>query len=250
MSQGTNAIAPNTTARIAGGFYVLTTITGMLALTLGGSLFVSKDPAATAAQVLAHGDLAWIAPAINLVATACYIVVTALVYQLLKPVHRSVALTAVLFSVAGCAIGAASEVFDLAPALLLGDGGQASAFTPEQLHELAYTFFRMNGATYRIAMVFFGFYCLLTGWLAWRSTFLPRIVGALMAIAGLGWLTFLSPPLHLALAGYTNVTGLLGEGVFALWLLIFGVNTKHWLAISARNGIAARPLAEPVRATP
>lgn len=228
-------ISPNTTARAAGFFYLLTTITGMLAATLGGKLFVSKDPAATAANVLAHADWAWIGPAVNLVATACYLVVTALVYELLKPVNRSLARIAVLFSLVGCAVGAASEVFDLAPSLLLAGGATGGAFSPEQLQTLAYTFFRLNGTAYNIAMVFFGFYCVLTGWLAFRSTFLPRTVGILMLIAGLGWLTFLSPPLHRMLSDYTNITGLLGEGIFALWLLVFGVNANNWLAASARR---------------
>jgi hypothetical protein len=238
-------ISPNATARAAGLFYSLTTITGMLAVTIGGKLFVSKDPAATAANVLAHADWAWIGPAVNLVATACYLVVTALVYELLKPVNRSLARLAILFSLVGCATGAASESFDLAPSLLLAGGATGSAFSPGQLQALAYTFFRMNGTAYDIAMVFFGFYCILTGWLAFRSTFLPRVVGILMVIAGLGWLTFLSPPLHRALSGYTDITGLLGEGVFALWLLVFGVDKVKWHAASARTRDAGRvPLTE------
>jgi hypothetical protein len=235
MTQHDATPSPRALARAAGFFYVLTTVTGMLAVTLGGKLFVSKDPAATAANVLAHADWAWIGPAVNLVATACYLAVTALAYELLKPVNRRLARLAVLFSLVGCAIGAASEVFDLAPSLLLSGNAVGGAFSPEQLQALAYTLFRMNGTAYDIAMVFFGFYCILTGWLAFRSTFLPRAVGILMLIAGLGWLTFLSPPLHHALSDYTNITGLLGEGIFALWLLVFGVNANNWLAASARR---------------
>lgn len=53
--------------------------------------------------------------------------------------------------------------------------------------------------------------------------------------SGLGWPTFLSPPPHHTLSGYTNVTGLLGEGVFALWLLVFGVNADNWQAALARR---------------
>jgi len=223
-------VSPSANARVAGLFYVLTTLAGMLSVTLGGELFVSGDPAATVASVLVHDTLVWAAPAANLIATACYIVVTALLYELFKPVNRSVALIAALFSLVGCAIGAGSEVFDLAPSLVLGGGATHTLFNAEQAQSLAYAFFRMNGVAYNIAMVFFGFYCVLVGWLAYRSGFLPRVVAALMALAGLGWLTFLSPPLHHALSAYTNITGLLGEGVFALWLLVMGVNTTKWRA--------------------
>ncbi|MDQ2971791.1 MAG: DUF4386 domain-containing protein [Rhodanobacteraceae bacterium] len=224
--------SPRFTARLAGFFYVLTTLTGMFALVLGGKLFVSGDPAATAANVLAHASLAWISPAANLIATACYVVVTALLYVLFKPVNRNLSLIAAFLSLVGCAAGAGSEAFDLAPAIVLGNAQHLGAFTTEQWQTLAYTFFKLNALTYNIAMVFFGLYCVLIGWLAFRSGFLPRIVGVLMAIAGLGWLTMLSPPLNHVLSDYTSITGLVGEGVFALWLLVFGVTAEKWKSVS------------------
>jgi hypothetical protein len=230
VSNPISELSPNAKARIAGFFYVLTTLAGMLSVTLGGKLFVSGDPAATATNVLAHEVLVWTAPAANLIATACYIVVTALLYELFKPVNRSVSLIAAFFSLIGCVIGACSEVFDLSPALVLGGGANHALFNAEQAQALAYTLFRINGVGYDIGMVFFGFYCVLIGWLAYRSRLLPRAVAALMALAGLGWLTFLSPPLHHVLADYTNITGLFGEGVFALWLLVMGLNATKWRA--------------------
>jgi hypothetical protein len=60
-------------------------------------------------------------------------------------------------------------------------------------------------------VVFDGFYCLLIGYLIFRSTFLPRILGALMAIAGLGWLTYLSPPLAKSLSPSNLALGILGK---------------------------------------
>jgi hypothetical protein len=73
-------------------------------------------------------------------------------------------------------------------------------------------------------LVFFGFYCLLIGYLIFRSTFLPRILGVLMAFGGLGWLTFLSPPLASHLSPCIFAPGILGEGSLTLWLLVIGVN--------------------------
>ena len=77
-------------------------------------------------------------------------------------------------------------------------------------------------------LVFFGFYCLLIGYLIFRSTFLPQTLGVLMAFAGLGWLTFLSSPLANYLSPYNMVPGLLGEGSLTLWLLVVGVNEQKW----------------------
>jgi hypothetical protein len=78
-----------------------------------------------------------------------------------------------------------------------------------------------------IPVVFDGFYCLLIGYLIFRSTFLSRILGALMAIAGLGWLTYLSP-LAKSLSPYNLALGILGQESLMLWLLVMGVNEQRW----------------------
>src|SRR5260370_842687 len=79
-----------------------------------------------------------------------------------------------------------------------------------------------------IGLVFFGFYCLLIGYLIVRSTFLPRVLGVLMAFAGLGWMTYLSPPLAHHLSPYNLASGILGQESVMLWLLVFGVNEQRW----------------------
>jgi hypothetical protein len=129
-------------------------------------------------------------PAAIFIATWCYVAVTLLFYYMFKPVNKSLSLLAALFSLVGCAIGALSP--------------------------------RIN------PLVFFGFYCLLIGYLIFKSTFLPRALGVLMAFGGLGWLTFLSPPLAHYLYPYNLAPGLLGEGSLTLWLLAIGVNVERW----------------------
>ena len=79
-----------------------------------------------------------------------------------------------------------------------------------------------------IGLGFHGFYWILIGYLIFRSTFLPRILGALMALAGLGWLTFLSPPLANYLSPYNLASALLVEALVMLWLLVMGVNDQRW----------------------
>jgi hypothetical protein len=89
-------------------------------------------------------------------------------------------------------------------------------------------FLKLGAQAVNICLVFFGFYCLLIGYLILRSTFLPRILGVLMAFAGLGWLTFLSPPLANYLSPYILVLGFLAEVSLMLWLLVMGVNVQRW----------------------
>jgi hypothetical protein len=123
-------------------------------------------------------------------ASCSYVAVTLLFYDIFKPVSRSLSLLAAFVSLVGCAIG---------------------AFRPP-----------IN------PLVFFGFYCLLIGYLIFKSTFLPRILGALIAFGGLGWLTFLSPSLGHYLYPYNLAPGLFGEGSLTLWLLVIGVNVQRW----------------------
>jgi hypothetical protein len=133
--------------------------------------------------------------AVNLIAYAFYIAVTLLFYYLFKPVNRNLSLLAAFFSLLGCANDVLS-FFSVAP--------------------------------YKISsLVFFGPYCLLIGYLIFRSTFLPRILGVLMAFAGLGWLIFLSP-LTNHLSTYLKVLGFLAEASLMLWLIVKGVNVQRW----------------------
>jgi hypothetical protein len=165
--------SPVARARIAGVFYLLVFVTGSLAL------------------VLVNGRLI-----VNLVATACYVVVVLLFWGLFEPVSRKISRLAAFVGLVGCAFSALTS-FRAAP---LG------------INPLA----------------IFGVYCLLIGYLIFLSTFLPRILGVLMALAGLGWLTFASPSLGRSLAPLNMLPGVLGEGALTVWLLVKGVNAERW----------------------
>ncbi|HXH39214.1 MAG TPA: DUF4386 domain-containing protein [Thermoanaerobaculia bacterium] len=178
MTKRTAEASPRLTARIAAVFYLLTFVTGGYA-----AVYTSRG-------LVAYANAA------NLIASACYIVVTLLFYVLFMAVNRNLSLLAAVVSLMGCLIGPLG-FFRLAP-------------------------FPIN------PLVFFGIYCLLIGYLIFRSTFLPRFLGALMALGGLGWLTFLWPTLAKALSPYIMLPGVLGEGSLTLWLLLAGVNVPRW----------------------
>lgn len=221
-------MSPKLTARIAGVFYLLEMLTGAFAIMyVGGRLFVSGDSTATATNILAHQSLVELGFAANLVQFACYITVTGFLYFLLKPVNRNISLLAAFFSLVGCTIGAMSCLFEIAPISILGGSQYLNVFKMEQLQTLALMFIKLYAQCFNISFVFFGFYCLLIGYLIFRSTFLPRILGVGMAIAGLGWLTFLLPMLSHALSPYILCSGL-GELLLVLWLIAVGVNTERW----------------------
>jgi hypothetical protein len=215
-------------ARITGVVYLLYFLTAILGEFFLRGLVVDGDAAATATNILAHESLFRMGLATGLIATAFYIAVTARFYDLFKPVNRSLSLLAAFFSLVGCAILAFASLFQLAPLVVLGGSQYLSVFRVEQLRALALMFLELNTQAGNICVVFFGVYCLLIGYLIFRSAFLPRILGVLMALAGLGWLTFLSPPLANYLSPYILILGFLAELSLMLWLLVMGVNVQQW----------------------
>jgi len=220
--------SPRPRARITGAVYLLYFLTAILGEFFLKGIVVDGDAAATATNILAHPSLFRLGLATGLTATACYIAVTALFYGLFKPVNRSLSLLAAFFSLVGCAILAFASLFQLAPLVVLGGSPYLSVFKVEQLRALALMFLELNTQANNICVVFFGFYCLLIGYLIFRSAFLPRILGVLMAFAGLGWLTFLYPPLANHLSPYNLVLGFLAELLLMLWLLVKGVDVQRW----------------------
>jgi Domain of unknown function (DUF4386) len=192
-------------------------------------LVLAGDAAATAANILGHEPLFWLGFASSLIGVAFHIAWAALMYELLKPVNRSLSLLAVFVILVGCAIQALTSFLYLTPLLILKGGSSLSAFTPEQLQALALMFLKLNAYAFNIDLVFFGLWCVLTGYLIFRSTFLPRILGVLLTISGLGFLTYLYPPLAYRLFfPYIAIASALGEIPLELWLIVMGVNARRW----------------------
>lgn len=219
--------SPRLKARIAGAVYLLEMLTGGFALFVAIKLFVSSDATATASNILAHESLFRLGAAANFLQFACYTAVTGLFYSLFKPVNRGISLLAAFFSLVGCALGAVSCIFEFVPVILLGGAQYLSVFNVEQLQALALLSVKLYGLFFNGSFVFFGFYCLLIGYLIFSSRFLPRLLGVGMMITGLGWLTFLWPPLTAYLSPYILVVGI-GEVSLTLWLLVAGVNVERW----------------------
>ncbi len=222
--------SPRFKARMAGVFQLLEAITaaspGVFIL---GRLVVDGNAAATAANILGHERLFWLGFASLLIGVTCHITWALLMYELLKPVNRSLSSLATFVILVGCAIQALTSLFYLAPLLILQGGSSLSAFTAEQLQALALMFVKLNNYANDIDLVFFGLWCILTGYLIFRSTFLPRVLGVLLAISGLGWVIYLYPPLayHLFMP-YIAAASALGEIPLEFWLIVMGVNAQRW----------------------
>lgn len=162
---------------------------------MAGFLFLLLVLTSAITEFFARGRLSSAADlAAGIIEVSCMIAVTLLFYDIFKPVNKRLTLLAAIFNFV--------------------------ALTLELLR------FLPHGVN--IGLGFHGFYWILIGYLIFRSTFLPRILGALTAIAGLCWLTYLSPPLTNYLSPYILASVLLVEGLAFLWLLVMGVNAQRW----------------------
>jgi len=229
MSTRTIETSPQVYARVAGLLYLTVIIAGIIAqMAISGKLVVAGDAAATATNILAHKELFQLGFTVYLIEMVCQIAQTALFYILLKPVSRNVALLALVFSLIGCTIKTLSRLFYIAPLLVLGNIPYLSVFNVEQLQALALLLLNVNDQAAGMALAFFGFSTFLNGYLVFRSNFLPRFLGVLSVIGGLGWLTFLYPPLGLRLYPYIVLIAIIGSISQILWLLIKGVDVEQW----------------------
>jgi hypothetical protein len=234
--------SPRFLARMAGLVAWITTSAGFAAIVIG-NLAVYADAAATAHNILAN-ELLYRLAIVGDVISALYIVYTLLLYYLFRPVNRSLALLAALFSLVGIAVGMLIPFFDVAALLALKDAQSLSALTQEQLQAIALLFLQLRAQADALSLVLFGTYNILTGYLIVRSTFLPRILGVLLAIAGVGYLinTFaniLAPDFAAHLVPYILLPGG-AELLLALWLLLFGVNAQRWAEQARAAAVSIR----------
>lgn len=226
--------SPRARARLTGAVYLLyflvSILSALAAPSISGLGGISSDAATIAHYIQTNVASVRLAIALGLISTGFYAALMVLFYQLFKPVSRTLALLAMAFGLVGCAITAMGSLFQAAPLVLLGGDAYLRVFDPGQMHALSLVFLNLGGQVGTIALFFFGLFQLALGYLIFRSTFLPRVIGVLIALAGVGWLLFLAPPVATALMTVLEVLGFVAEASLMLWLLVRGVDSPRWYA--------------------
>ena len=232
-----------TQARIAGALYLLCIAAGFFAeLSVRAKLIVWHDPAATASRIMASPMLFRMGFFADLAAMALGVVIAVILYNLLKPVSRSLALLDLVMAVLSNIISICGAVFLFAPLKILGAGDLFAAFAPAQLQALALGSLQIYELSYSLNLIFFGLDCLIAGYLMFRSGYFPKVLGVLLPIAGLCYITnsivnFMPAGFGEGLFPWVLMPSLLAETSLALWLLIVGVNAAKWSAYG-RPGVA------------
>ena len=221
--------SPRFLARMAGVLFLLTILAGIFAQAfVSERLIVFNDAALTANNILSHKGLLQAGYAVYLFEMACQIAMAAFFYLLLRPVSNSIALAATFLELSGCIIKTFARVFFIMPLFVLGGAPSLSMFSTEEQQGLALLLLKVNDQGAVLALAFFGFSTTLTGYLTFRSGFLPRWLGVLSFVSGLGWLTFLYPPLGQRAFPFVVIVALLGSVATIFWLLVFGVDEERW----------------------
>ncbi len=228
--------SPRLLARLAGLFFLLTIVGGIIAQGFISERLINfGDAAATANNILANKGVFQIGFTIYLIEMACQLITGVLFYRLLRPVNRTLALLMLSFEVTGIGIKTFARVFYITPLWVLDGTGALDGLDAGQLQSISLVLLKANDFGAATALAFFGFSTLLMGYLIFRSTYLPRWLGVIGMIAGAGWLTFIYPPLGYRVFMFAALIGLVGAAAKIFWLLVFGVDEKKFRGIEAAN---------------
>jgi len=245
MPQQTARMSPQLYARSCGVLYLYILVAASFAeLFVRSTLIVSGDAAATAANIMTRESLFRLGFSGELLHLSCDVAVAMLLYALLRPVNRNIALLAAFMRLACDLILATASLSHFAALRLLAGSDYLKTFQPDQLNSLALLAMQLHGDGYAIGLMFFGFACLSIGYLAFRSGYLPRTIGALLVVAGACYLInsfahFLDPTAGAVLfnAGIL-LPCFVAELSLTLWLLVKGVDVAKWEEKVSQEAIA------------
>jgi hypothetical protein len=234
MRSHTAGTSPRTYARIVGVLYLVIFFLGPFAFFMGRvAVVVPGDPAATINNLMASESMFRLGMVAETLIILIEIVVSAILYVLLRPVNRPLSLASALARFAQSMLQAVN-LFTAVPALLLlGGAGYLAAFEPDQLNALVLLFMNVNAFVIIIWGLLFGFHLLLLGYLVYKSGFWPKVLGILLVIGSLGYLAqsyghLLFPQYDSILSTVVIVLSIPGELAFTVSLLWKGIDVEKW----------------------
>ncbi|CCW15736.1 hypothetical protein EBBID32_640 [Sphingobium indicum BiD32] len=221
MSSPSPAASSQAKPRLAGLFYAITIAAGLFAEIGVRSAFRGNDALSVAGNAAFYrmGEMA------DVIMLCCYLAVTTLLYELLRPAGHQLSLLAAAFSMTGIAVLAGNGLLHMAALALIEQVGPGG-FCVDRCDAATATLLALHGTVYGISLIFFGIYCMLIGWLIVRSRAIPIAVGIAMMAGGSAHLVTKTAGLldpDLVFPTVLNVLPLSGEAMLAIWLLLFGM---------------------------
>lgn len=234
MKTNIRDLSPSTYARFAGVLYLIITVAAIFAhMVIPEQLIVPGDAAATTTNIAANESLFRLGTIGNeLIILLSEIVLSVVLYVLLKPVNKTLSLLAAISRLTMTTIHGLNLLNYYFVLQLVNGGDMATAFDPEQVQALVTLFLNAHSVGFTIGIAFLVPHVLILGYLIVQSGYFPKVLGVLFIAAGIGYL-FDSMGLLLA-AGYTTTPALIAaviavaEIAFPVWLLVKGVNQERW----------------------
>lgn len=231
--------SPQLYARLGGALYLMLIGLGVVGQLVKEKVIVAGDVAATADNLASSESIWRLGIGSEFIALICVTALAMVYFVLLRPVSRELNLLATFFRMIGIAVEAVAALNLVAALSPLGNAASLKAFTPEQLYTLTNLAIKSHHHGYTLALFFFGFTFLFHGHLIFRSGFLPKMLGLLIQVAGLCYLTnsivyFLAPSLVASLFPWILLPCFVAELSLALWLLVKGVNVQRWKEQASR----------------
>jgi hypothetical protein len=230
LEEEMNMNSPQKTARVAACVFLGIFFLGMSTeLFIRPGMIVPGDAASTVRNIAASATLFRLSLVSDLIRQVLLMALPLVLYQLLKPVNKTIAALMVIFALVGVSISMLNEINHFAVLLLSSNTGYLTAFKADQLNALVMFFLELRKYGTYIPQIL-SFWVLLLGYLAFKSGFLPRILGIWLMLGGFCYtisavLFFLFPSFDATLFG---LFAFIGEALFYLWLLIKGVNVEEW----------------------
>lgn len=224
-------ISDKNLARIAGFCYLVVIATGLFSeVFVRQALRVSNNALATAQNIQANEMLfrwGFVADLINFVVGIPTVLI---IYHFFKKSNKILLQIALALVIIQTAIIAVNLLNQITPLLLLGNDTYLNTFQQSQLATLSLLSLNIQAQGYGIGLVFFGFYCILIGYVIFKTNAIPKIIGIAYALAGLCYLIsnfsmFLSKGFANPLFIYFAIPIFLGELSLCLWLLVKGIDT-------------------------
>lgn len=226
--------SPQVYARIGGALYLIIIALGIFGEAfVRGKLIVSGDAAATAANITAMESLWRFGIAAEFFALICTIALAMIYFVLLRPVSKELNLLATFLRLVSIVVQAVAVLNLLTALFPLGNAAYLKAFTPEQLYALASLATKSHNYGFSVSLLFLGCTFLIHGYLIYRSGYLPRVLGIMIQVAGVCYLTnsftlILSPAVANQVFLAIIIPVFVSELSLSVWLLVKGVNVRKW----------------------
>ncbi|MGE0772642.1 MAG: DUF4386 domain-containing protein [Cyclobacteriaceae bacterium] len=234
-------VSPQTYARTGGVLYLMIIILGIFyELVVRNSILIPGDSMATMASLKQHEFLWRLGIVAEFMSSIVSIGLILIMYRLTQLVNKDLAMLAAFFNLAGVTIQT-GYIIQLIEALFpIGASSYLQAFTPEQLSAMISLSTKSHLFGFGIALLMFAPYFLLTGYLIYKSVYLPKFVGVLYMISGAGYLVnsvflILAPQFSGMVFMIIVLPVFIGEMSLSLILLIKGVNEQAWSKYSTRG---------------